>query len=232
MLLEVVLNSIFYGQNCVNRFNYIGSGTPAASSMSNALAAAMGFLAEGAPGLETYPDGTLFHKLRLTQSAAVVYQQFTTKDVYSDTDFYQSPFVPVAAGLIAAGGAATVLAMGYRTNVVNLSIRRGMKRFAGLPDNVEADGGVITTEQKALMSTLAAAMSSTLTYDDEGNTLTFTPCVVSKEKYTPDPAKPTKVAYRYYDTLSEQMTHVAQGVNWEIYTNARSQVSRQVGRGS
>jgi len=231
MLFEVVVNSNYYGQNCVNRWNYIGSGTPAAVTPSFALASALGFIAAGAPGSEVYPTGTFFQKMRLCQSAAVNYTQQTVLNVYDTTDFYQSPFVPAAPGLIAAAGGSTVLALGFRTNIVDRAIRRGTKRLVGVPDNAETDGGALATDQKALMTTFAEAMSETLTYDDEGNTLTFTPCVVSKEQYIPDADEPEKVAYRYYASLTTQMSHVAQGVNWEIYTQARSQVSRQVGRG-
>jgi hypothetical protein len=74
-------------------------------------------------------------------------------------------------------------------------------------------------------------MGAIITYDDEGNTISFAPAIVGKEKYTPDPLKPDRYAYRYYPTLAEQMEHVAQGFNWDVYNQVRTQVSRQYGRG-
>jgi hypothetical protein len=78
------------------------------------------------------------------------------------------------------------------------------------------------------MELLASVMGDTLTYDDEGNTLTYTPCVVQKEKYTTPSGKD---AYRYYATESAQAPHLAVGVAWEVYDTERSQVSRQYGHG-
>lgn len=231
-LFEVVLNTSYVGQNCVNRWNYVSGGTPGAVTPAFALAFALGAIYDEAHIPPQYTPGTLLSDLALTMSQAAVFQQITVINVYDPVDFYQTPFVPPYAGQINAGGVSPALSMGYRTNIVNRDIGRGFKRFVGLPDNAESDGGQLTPEHEALMADLAETMSAVLEYDDEGNTLTFAPAICSKHKYVPDPLKPTKFAYEYYDTLAEQLTHTATGIRWEIYNTARTQTSRQYGRGS
>jgi hypothetical protein len=71
-------------------------------------------------------------------------------------------------------------------------------------------------------------MSATLTYDDEGNTLSFQPCVVGREWREGNTGK---FAYRYYETESEQLENVATSVTWQPYSTVRTQVYRQYGRG-
>ena len=68
-------------------------------------------------------------------------------------------------------------------------------------------------------------------YDDEGNTLTFTPIVCKKQKYAVPDSDPVRYAYRYFPTEAEQMDEIAEGVTWQAYTQTRSQTSRQYGRG-
>lgn len=72
-------------------------------------------------------------------------------------------------------------------------------------------------------------MSATLTYDDSGNTLTFTPCIAQKEEYTTPRGKK---AYKYYPTEVAQAAHLASGIAWSYYPQTRTQGSRQYGRGS
>lgn len=231
-LYEVVLNSSQGGQNLVNRFNYVSGGTPAGISPSLALAFAIGAIYDEVAVPPAYPTGTLLNAISNMCAVALTFQQVTVLNVYDPVDFYQTAFVPPYGGVVATGSAAPFVTMGFRTNVVNRSIGRGMKRFSGLSDNAEANNGVIDGGQLALMATTAERMSEILEYDDEGNTLTFSPAVCSKQKYIPDPEKPERTAYRYYATLAEQLTHTALGIVWESYPTVRSQTSRQYGRGS
>jgi hypothetical protein len=81
----------------------------------------------------------------------------------------------------------------------------------------------------AQMAQLVTQMNAALTYDDEGNTLTFTPCISQKEEYTTPSGKK---AYRYFSTELLQAPHNAVGIRWEAYTTQRTQNSRQYGKGS
>lgn len=226
-LYEVVLEQEFNGVQSINRWNYMGSGTPAAVTPSFALAKALGFAATSA----TLEAGTVGAALQGLQNLIVNFVQASVKAVYGDTDFYDAPFFTATHGIVGDGGTAIspVNAFGFRTNRVRQSIGRGYKRFVGVDESIIAGAGEITAPGLTAANAVAAAMSATLTYDDEGNNLTFIPVVVSKEKYTTPSGKE---AYKYYPTELLQAPHVASGVLWTPYTVTRSQVSRQYGRGS
>jgi len=48
-LYEVVVEQSYAGQQCINRFNYVSSGTPSGVTGSFGLIAALGLLLEGEP---------------------------------------------------------------------------------------------------------------------------------------------------------------------------------------
>lgn len=222
MLLELTLYQTYYNQACLNRWNYVMSGTPAAASPTFALAYAMGFIPDGTP--PAWPTDALFYDLRVLQSTSVAYQEVRSINVYDTTDFYTLPFVTGVSGLNGGETNSPTVAYGFRSSQVDRAIRRGFKRFVGVSENYIQSGGELNSSGVGAANNVADSLAATLTYDDEGNTLTFTPCVVSKEKYI---APSGRDAYRYYPTLAEQMTHVAQGGGWAYYPNTRTQRSRQ-----
>lgn len=229
-LLELTLQSTFQGQEVINRFNYISTGTPAAVSLSFALVSAFGCIydPDGVP--PGYPADTPFAAIRAIQSSSVSYDQVSAIDIYSVTDFYETPFLEPATGGRGGETLPSFAAIGFRTGRVRRDIRRGTKRFVGVAEG-DTGGGTYTTNFRPLLEAAALKLSEVLTYDDEGNTISFAPCIVSKQKYTPDPLRPDRVAYRYYPTLEEQMQHLATGILWDYYPNVRSQTSRQIGKG-
>jgi len=225
-LYEVVLEQRYANQLTVNRWNYMGSGVPAAVTPSFALLSAMGFISNSTTLLE----GTVGSELQDLQNAGVEFVQATARAIYIDEDFYGGAFpaLTVGTGSAAATGLSPADAYGFRSNRVKQSIGRGFKRFVGVGDGLVGQYGVLSSEATDQMQLLAEAMGETLTFDDEGNTLTFVPTVVQKEKYvTPS----GKSAYRYYATELLQAPHLAQGINWELYNTTRTQVSRQYSRG-
>lgn len=226
-LYEVVLEESYAGQQCINRWNYVGSGTPAAVQPSFALLSALGFLAVST----TFVADTVAGGIQLLQNPSVIFVQATARAVFVDEDFYGNGFLANTFGLYAGVGQpmTPINAYGFRSSRVKQSIGRGYKRFVGMSEGTVEDVGNISSAALTKMTTLAGLMSDTITYDDEGTTLTFTPCIAQKEKYTTDSGK---FAYKYYATETEQAPHLAQGIEWETYTNTRSQTSRQFGRGS
>jgi len=226
-IMEVTLFQQYQNQEAVDRWNYVASGTPAAVSLSFALLTAMGFL----PTSTTLADTTVGGELQALQNSTVRFASALARAVYVDDDFYDSPFLANTFGAVGneASASSPTLAYGFRSNRVKQSIGRGYKRFVGVESSYAGNGGEMATLAITQMTALATAMSQTLTYDDEGNTLTFIPCIVQKEKYTVTSSG--KFAYRYYASQATQLTHTAQGVVWENYTQSRSQVSRQYGRG-
>jgi hypothetical protein len=225
-LYEVVLDQRFEGQQVINRFNYLGSGTPAAVTMSFALISAMGFIADGG----VYPAG-LFSSIRDLQSSDLTYVEAVAKDVYSNTDFYSLPFTTLGGNVSpASGNQPPFVAYSFYTTRVRSDIRRGQRRFAGLVEGSVDSYGMLTSGNLALAGDLADWMDQILVYDDEGTDLTFIPVIVSKEKYTvPESGKD---AYKYYDTFAEQEDHLAQGFEWAVRPQITTQNSRKVGRGS
>lgn len=227
MLFELILKSVYAGQECINRWNYVGTGTPAGISMSLGLALAGGFIASGEP--PTFPADTLFSKIRQITATNVEFREIIVNNVFTLTDFYTTSFPDNTRGTAGGGDAnQSFVASGFRTNLVRRDVSRGTKRFVGVPSGFTGADNTINPTQLGHMTTLAAAMSANLTYSDEGNTLTYQPAVCSKDDYvTPSGKK----AYRYYPTLAEQMNHTAIGILWEIYDRTRSQTSRQIGKG-
>jgi hypothetical protein len=223
-ILEVVLRSVMLGQQCVNRWNYVSSGDSGSVSKSFALVEAMGFVPSGGEP----PADTIMDQLKAMTDAAVTFLEVQARDVYSVTDFYTLPFPAAYNGEKIGEASAPFVAFGFKTNRVRADIGRGTKRFVGIPEDYLGDGGILNVDGLAAGVALAGLMSEILLYPDVGDTISFTPAVVKKIEYvTPSGKK----AYKYRDTEVLQLENTAFPVAWEAYTQARSQVSRQIGRG-
>lgn len=229
MLYEVVLTQTFLNQQCINRWNYVGSGTPAAVTPSFALTNALGAVAS----VGVYDPAKMMKLIAGVQSNGVTFDNIIVKAIYDVLDFYALPFVEPLGGSQTGDSLPPFAAVGFRTSRVRQDIRRATKRFVGVTETNQAGGVLTSAFQTNSCLPLATAMAATLTYLDEGNTLTFSPVVVGKQRYDPETglASPTGSAYRYYPTLAEQEAHLAQGVIWDVYTTVRSQASRQIGHG-
>lgn len=228
MIFEATLFTGFAGQSCVNRWNYLSTSVPAAVTLSFALANAMGGIPE-LPLKTMFPADTVVGTIQRSVSQDVQFQALSVKAIYDVEDFYEIPYVPYPAGTVSGESMSPVMALGFRSSRSRTDIRRGTKRFVGVPESYAGSGGIIGGAGATAAANIANVMSLALTYDDEGNDLTFTPIIVSKQKYQV-PDKDTE-AYRYYPTLAEQMEHIAQSIQWQPYSQARSQTSRQYGRG-
>ena len=226
-LYEVVLQCEYFGQQVINRWNYEMTGTPAGISGSAALLQAIGFIPSTIGN--ALPSGSVGKILQSMQVDNMVWQQCLAKNIYDPVDFFDNPYVVALTGdITGVNGAPPFSAYGFRTSRVRTDIDRGTKRFAGVPVSYILDGGVWDSSAVTLMESLAEAMTETLPYTDSGNSLTFTPTIVSKEKYTTPSGK---FAYRYYATEVAQDDHLAQGFLWQPYATVRTQVSRQYGKG-
>jgi hypothetical protein len=233
-LMEVTLEQTYAGQEIVNRWNYLGAGTPAAVSFSFALVSALGAVFDEVAVPPGYPADGLMQMIANIQNVGVSFQTLTCKAVYSATDFFSVAFVNPLVGMQTGDGMSPTQAFGFRTNRVRSDIRRATKRFVGVS---EADVGTLGIIVAGFMTSdiipLAEKMTEVLEYDDSSNLLTFTPCVVKKERYDPETQLPsaTGTAYRYYEDPEVQEDLLATSVTWEPYDQVRTQVSRQYGRG-
>lgn len=227
MLYELTMFGSYFGQQIVNRWNYISSGTEASVLKSFALVSAFGAIDTAG----VYPAGSPFITILNALSNAFTVNSVVARaaSLYDPTDFYERPFVTPKAGANTGQGMSPTIAYGFRTNRVRLDIGRGTKRLVGVCEGEVDAGGVINAGGIAAVNAIATKMTDVLSYTDEGATLTFTPCVVQKEEYTTESGKK---AYRYYPTLAAQLAHTATSVIWQAYPTVRTQNSRQYGRGS
>lgn len=227
-ILEVSLLQEFKQQRTVNRWTYLASGTPAAVSLPFGLASALGAIESAG----VYPTGGMLWKIALIQSAQVTFNELVVRDVYDPEEFYTVPFIVELTGQVTGDESMPAFnAYGFRTNRTRLDVRRATKRFVGVTEGNQSGGDVDSTFLAGAITDVATAMSAVLQYDDEGNTLSYSPIVCSKEKYAVPGSDPTRYAYRYYSTVSEQLDHIMEGIAWEPYSTIRSQTSRQLGRG-
>lgn len=232
-VLEVTLSGTYFEQLTINRWNYISTGTPSSVSLSFALASAFGALYDQIAVPSGYPAATPLAEIANITSDHWDWEQVTVLNPYDPEDFYQTPFVVPYGGKLAGEAQSPIAAWGFRTNQVRRDVARGTKRFPGVLESWTGTGGIVETSQISLLNAVADAMSGILTYDDEGNTISFSPAVCGKFHYDPNPSIPTANhrAYRYWATEAQQLLHTATGVLWQRYDSVRSQVSRQYGKG-
>lgn len=226
-VMSLKIDRRYNGQQCISEYHYVASGVPSTVSLSFALASAFGVV----ESLGAFDPGTPFGSLLAWQTAGVSYIETVAKDLYSVTDFYTNPF---PSGLVGLGGSAGAgespfVAAPFRTNRIRSDIRRGFKRYEGILDANIGAYGLIDVGFLAALVAHAALISDTLTYDDEGNTLTFVPCVISLKKNTTDP---DQGPYIKWPTEAEQLAHLASGVVYTAGDHVTTQNSRKVGRGS
>lgn len=229
-LMEATLVGTYGGVECVNRFTYQSSGTPAAVTLSFLLVRAMGGIASAG----VYPPTGLMQRIANSISENFSFVTLTAKDLYSVTDFYSLPFVEPLTGVLGGDAAAPNVTYGYRTNRVRSDIRRGTKHFSGVAETTVGGVGFLAGGYiSGVGAALATALGAVLTETDEGNTVTFTPVVMGRQRYNPATHLPDPAgkAYRYYPTYSEQLSHLAAGVVWDIYSDTRTQTSRTRGHG-
>lgn len=222
-ILEMTLEMTYFGQRCLNRFNYQSSGAPSTSETVRGLGVAFGSVFDVAA-----PVGSAFDAILDIQNNDLVYDQVLIKDVYDPTSFYETPFPAGTSGKGSTDALAPYDALALRTTRTRLDIKRGMKRFAGVALGSTLEGGIVAPTAIANLTALGVLLADVLEFDDNGTTVSYTPIIVSKEKYvTPS----GKNAYRYYADEADQVDHVMSGFAWEAYDTTRTQNSRQYGRG-
>jgi len=209
----------------VNVFNYQGDVNGVAGGDAAGLVNAMGL----EPTAGTFPADTVGAALQALVSNTVQWRQCICRNVYDPTDFIDLPYVPVATGSGSGEVLSPINAFGLRSNRTRLDISRGYKRFPGVLESQVATLGDLTSGAVTALTLVATQMGESLTFTDGTLTDTFLPVIVKKEKYTTGSGK---TAYKYYASEAVQLTKLAVGIVWEIYPQVRSQVSRQVGRGS
>ena len=222
MLYELIVRQAYFGRSPLNVFHFNMTGTPATVTGSFALAKALGFIPNG---LGEFPPGSLFDQWRNSVTNDLQFLEVEAKALYDVEDFYLAPFAGTVQGALTGESNSPVIAVGLRSSRVRTDIRGGHKRFAGVPESYVDEGGVLNAGAVTNWQYFADVLSDAITYDDEGNTLTFTSAVLALEMH---PATEDRgVVYTQYPTLAEQLDHAALGVDWSVMAHVRTQVSRQ-----
>jgi len=224
MLFEVILRQSYQTRNVLNRWHYNGSGTPAAVQMSFALASAFGGIQDGITG--EFPEDSVMEFLRSMQAEPLLYLELQVAALYDVSDFYVIPYNSSAHG--ASGGTAMspFAAYGFQSNRVRTDIRRGNKRICGVVEGAVKEFGEIESTIMPSLVEIGDAFSATLEYDDEGNTLSFQPAVLSFQKHAPDADHDTDW-YSKYSTNTAQLEHTALGITWQPKPYITTQNSRK-----
>lgn len=226
-LYEVTLQQLYFGQECINRWNYQAPTIPSGSSGSYLLAVAMGAIADD--DTPAFDLTTILGKLQQLQVAAVIFSQLVIKNIYSVTDFYTYAFPTGTTGSGGGEGMSPVMALGYTSDRTVANIRRSQKRFVGVAESVVDQGGVLTSAFATSAQVLGTEMGNPNTATVDGVTTVFNPVCLSREKYHP-PGK-TTWAYKYWPDEATQLTHMAPITQYNVKNQVRSQTSRQYGRG-
>lgn len=226
LLYEVTLSGRYNGQMTISRWNYVSTSIPAGISRSQALCIAFGLVPDLAPAFD-WLAGSIMEEMAAGVSDGQFWTEGMVRAVYDPVDFFTNPLPQAARGAKTGEPLTGGVAFKYRTNRVRQDIRRGTKSFAGVTEPDVSNYGAIVSGTIAQMNSLATKMSQALTYNDDGNTLTFVPVVVSKEEYTTPSGKK---AYRYRPE-AEQDDYLATSIQWQPVTEVRTQRSRMVGNG-
>lgn len=225
MLYELVFYMTYFGQQCVNRFNYVSSGSSGAFSGSLGLMNAIGALDDQTPPV----SNTLMGDLLNAMSSSVTMDAVSIRAIYDVEDFVEQVYsTPVVGGDTSATPTSPAIAYSLVSNRVRQDIRRGQKRLVGVSEELIEDGGIVSAGQIAVLINLAETMADTLDYTASGDTITYVPAIVGKEKYV---APSGRDAYRYYATLAAQTAHLALSPVWSVRPYVSTQRSRQYGHG-
>ena len=231
-LYEVVLTTKYLAQECINRWNYWCPIQLPTNRGSLMLATEMGAIYDDTA--EAYPSPSMLSRIKDCLVTGVVFKSLNVREVYSDTDFLQVPFVHPMTGSDTEVPSPSAVALGFRSNQTRRSVGRSFKRFAGLSSPALGNGNTLPSSfVTASVQPLAEIMGVIFSGDDGGTAYEFHPCTVGKEKYEvmEGGVGTGRFAYKYYDTIEAQEDHLALDIIWEPYTGARTQRSRQEGVG-
>lgn len=245
-ILELTISVVANGQELLNRWNYVvtGGSVPVIPSFSNALITALGY--------RSWIQGDGEYTLNEGLNFANAYRQFlcspyrivgvVVSNLYDTFDFDTYVPDPQVEGVGARGTSdvasltnnptPTWLTVGYTSNRTRQDIRAGQKRISGLTEfDVQSWGRINAEALNGFVRALGVEMSRIL---DLGGGWLALPAVLSREKYAilNDVGEPSgRYAYRPYPSEESQLANSMYPVTWTAKPFARSQVSRQVGRG-
>jgi hypothetical protein len=227
-ILEAVLSCEYAGQLSVNRWHYVSSGDSGATTHSFGLMSAMGFLPPTSTPWQ-FTASTIARNIQQLFHTSVVFKSFYVRDLYTPTDFIETPYNNATVGMISGTGTSPALAYGLTSNRVRTDIARGSKRFVGVSEDALGNGGLVSGDPLSWLQAVADSMSATLSYTTGGASLSFNPAVLGFLEYTTPRGNR---AYRKYSTAAVQLTHAALNPTYVAMPYVRTQTSRQYSRGA
>jgi hypothetical protein len=153
------------------------------------------------------------------------YDIVRAQNLFNPLDYYEI-LSAVYTGGSTGDPASQFLALSFRTPWLGPVIRRGQKRYGGLPEAAIANGQ-LHTSLVAAANDIKALLGTTLSFTDGPNSGSWAPCIVKRIPYT---APSGRTAYRLPTDLTEAVWDIVP--EWGLNTLITSQNTRKVGRGA
>lgn len=227
-ILEAILTQEYANQLIVNRFTYVGSGDPGPVTPSFCLLSALGFIAPTPPAV-LFGAGTFALALQDNVVDDLTFKSFYVRNLWDPTDFVEQAYPAGIVGTKTTEGMSPAMAIGLVGSRVRTDIKRASKRFAGVPENLTDNLGVLNATGLAVANAWADKLSAQLVYSVGGASYTLTPAVLSFVEYTTPSGKK---AYKKRASEAIQLEYTATGFTYAPQTTVRTQTSRQYSRGA
>lgn len=212
-LYLVTLFSTFRSQQIVNTFTYVQRlSEPVSETPAEALA--NGFELEFLS-----VDGNALRNAWISDQ--VDYQSLRVQNLFAPADYFELSFASGTDGGATGDALPNYVSYSYRTQWLGGVVRRGFKRFAGVPETVN-ENGVIAA---AALGTLQA-LETSLESDIEQDGAIFRPCIVKRIPYVTSGGAD---AYRLPENAGEAV--FVEDLTWQLQTTLSTQNSRKIGRG-
>jgi hypothetical protein len=229
-IFTATLQSRYFGQLLINRFQFISSSDVNPVDGCQALANALGAVdTNGVVNGNPLPTGTLMGTLETLQVPALEYIAMEVITPYFPFGLFERIFPAGTAGNSAAGGdnLAPFIAVSIRSDRVRRDVRRGFKRFSGLTENeITATGlapGALTE-----LGNIADSISGTITGDAGPLNVAFQSAVVPLKR-VPDSDPPQ---YELFENEGAAVSASAFPLEYEAEDKVTTQNSRKIGRGA
>jgi len=113
-------------------------------------------------------------------------------------------------------------AVNFTLRPTSRAVRPGSKRFSGISESFQAGGTITDSGYIGDLNDLKAGLGTVI---DSGDGDTFTPVIVKRVKYNPDPDRPEHFAYRFPTIGETPVVSTISGVL--LNTRVSHQVSRK-----
>lgn len=232
-IFEVTIKSRYFQQECLNVMHYLWNGEGSDTvGQASALVAAMGWT--GWTIADNYPADSFAEAWQSISHTSVIFESVLARNIYSSTDFYEWLFLlggSSNAGTAVGTAASPAFAYGFKSSKTRFDIKRGARRMVGVSEtNMEA-GGVLSAGAMTVLDDVAVKFGAI--YDaGEGNTFSPAICKKNRVPVLDGEGEPTgRFKYVFFTDPAVQVANSAFPVTWQAVNTARTQTSRQYGRG-